>query len=578
MSTSRYFAIVGVVLVLASVMALGVACASSAPTATPVQPQQPAQPVAPTQVTSQATATPVSGVPTATALTPTPTRTLPTATPEATGKPVYGGTIRYALARSFDNFDPAFSLEAGMVSTLYSIFNTMVHYNYDGQIVPELASSWEFSADGKVVTFHLQPGVKFQDGTALDADAVKWNYDRFLDTKSGSARRADLVPPLDKVEVVDKQTVRFTLTAPFRPFLATLSDRPGMMASPTAVQKLNSYSDRNGDFGRKPVGSGPYILKEWVPGSHFALVKNDSYWQKGVPYSEGAYLPIIADKLVQFAMLRTGEMDIMDEMVATDALLAQKISGLKLSTLAGSRFRVIMFRVSKEPWNNKALRAAFAYAQDRKILVNVLYQGLASPAYDPTGPAYGDWFDDTIKVYDYDTQKAKQKLAEAGYPNGFSYEQPCSNNTFETQWCETEQSMLANVGIKMEIRPWNSVSYFSDWGQLKHDGPIISGIFARVDPHINLKRWFHSTGSSNLSSKTGYSNPEVDKLIDEAAIVYDMAKAKQIYNKLQTTMAEDANWIYQVYEIDLYGLRSNLMNFHPRLNRNVNLREMWLAK
>ncbi len=557
----------------------GVACAGTSPTATPIPPAQPAQPQAPTPIpqvpVGQPTAAPA---PTSVSAVPTPTKVLPTATPVASDKPQYGGTLRFALSRGFDNFDPAYQIDVAFRRVLHVVYNSMVQMMPDGTINPEIAKSWSFSPDGKTVTFNLQSGIKFHDGTALDADAVKWTYDRYLDPKVSSPRRSELQPPLSRVEVVDSQTVRFQLTQPFRPLLVSLTVRPGHIASPTAIQKANSYDVPVGDFGRKPVGSGPFVFKEWVPGDHIDVVKNDKYWEKDLPYLDAIRYYIITDRNTVFAMLRTGELDLMEDMIASDVPLANANPNLRMSNLEGFRNLIMYIRVSEKPWDNKALRQAMAYALDRDTMVRVLNQGLADPAYHPIARSHGIWYDPTITTYKYDVQKAKDKVAEAGYAKGFTYTQRCRSEVFELQRCEMMQVMFKAVGIDMQIQPYEPGSYFSDWRARKFNDPVIAGLFSRVDPHLNLNQYFGTKGSSNGTGGLNYSNLAFDKLIEDASGVYDIAKAKDMYKQSLQLMLDDSPAVFLTAEHLFFGTRNTTRNFRPRPDGEPRLRELWLSK
>ena len=561
--------------ILMALFAVSLACQGSAVAPTAVPPMPPEPPVAPT-VAPARTATPVSNAPTPPVqAAPTSTRTLPTATAVVTGRPTYGGSLRYAYSQDFDTLDPAYQLLTPSRRVLYAIFNNLVQMMPDGTVGPELARSWDFSSDGRIVTFRLQNGVKFQDGTSLNAQAVKWNYDRFLDPSVGSPRGKELSPPLQRVETVDDQTVRFNLASAFRPLLATLTIRPGQIASPSAVQKLNSYSDRAGNFGRQPIGSGPYKLKEWISGSHVTVVRNESYWEPGMPYLDSINFYVIPDANVIFAMLRTGEVELMEELRPSDYGIAKANPNIRVVSQPGYRNKVMFVRTNVAPWDNKALRQAFAYALDRKTLVDVLYDGLAKVAYHPIASASGVWVDSTITMYDYDTTKARAKLAEAGYPNGISYVQPCSSEAFATLWCETVQVMLAKVGINMTIKPWTTASYYSDWAAGKFDAPAFSNLVVRVDPHLLLQPYIHSNGPQNYGK---YKNPDFDRLIDEASGIYDVAKAKELYHKALLTMLEDSPLVFSVTEEARFALRSNVRNFAPRPDGEPRVRELWLER
>ncbi len=536
------------------------ACSSAAPTATPAPaPKATATSVAPTAPTSV----------------PTATRIAPTATPDKSKAPQYGGVLTFPITQSVDSPDPAFSTGSGTKRMLYLIFNGLTQQTPAGVISPDLARSWEVSQDGKSVTFQLQKGAKFHDGTPADAAAVKWNYDRYMDKAVGSSRGPELSPPLEKVEVIDDSTVRFSMSTPFRPLLATLSLQAGMIASPTAVQKANSYANRQGEFGRKPVGSGPFVLKEWLPGSYFTVVKNSTYWDTGKPYLDGMNLPIIGDKQIQFAMLRTGEADIMEEVPSESVPLAKANPKVVVIEQKGAGTQALFFRVSAAPFDNKALRQALAYAINKQAVVDTVFSGAAVVAHSIVAPSLGDWFDSTVKQYEFSTAKAKQKLTEAGYPNGFSFKMPCRTGGKDGQTCETLQAVLSQSGINMEIQLYENVAYFTDMASRKHNGPLAGNWSPRPDPGILLKILFYSKGSQN---SWDYKNSDVDNYILEGDTVYDMAKAKELYHKALVQIADDAPIIFLAWWSTFYGYRDNVFNFAPVPDKDIRLRDLWLGK
>ncbi|MBI4283648.1 MAG: ABC transporter substrate-binding protein [Chloroflexi bacterium] len=313
-------------------------------------------------------------------------------------------------------------------------------------------------------------------------------------------------------------------------------------------------------------------------GAYIKVARNENYWQKGLPYLDDIYLPMIPDTSVQFAMLRTGELDVMEDLDSSALDFADRNPQIRIEIAKGSRTRFIWYRLNVAPWDNKPLREAFSYATNRQVLSDVLYQGLATPAYDDISPIYGKFYDPNYKAYDLDTAKAKQKLIEAGYPNGFTYEQPCSSNPFEIQWCETLQSMYRDVGINVQLRLWQAGSYFSDFVSKKHDGPVWSGLSAKITPHLLFSRYIYSTGAGNKPYGRAYANPEVDRLIDEAAKTYDSTKQYQMYRQAAKLVVEDVATTYHVHEPLFWGVRSNVQGFEIYPDTEMRVRFLWLKK
>jgi len=457
---------------------------------------------------------------------------------------------------------------------MHGIFNPLVELAPDSTILPELAESWDISNGGKTVTFNLVKNAKFHDGTKLDANAVKWNFDRSLDPDVNSPRAKNLVPPLEKVEVVDDYTIRFTLAQPSRAFLSLLIQREGMIASPTAVEKMNSYGAHTGDFGGNPVGSGPYKFVRWLIGREVMLEKNPDYWEEGLPYLDGVRFNITEDFSIQFAMLRTGEIDMMNEMRTEDAVKAKSLGGINVVQRAGTRIRWMLFKMDIPPWDNLALREAFAYAMNRQVVLDVVYGGFGLPSYTAVASGYGKFWDSESTMFAYDPEKAKQKLVEAGYPNGFEYTQRHRTRSFEIPWVETVQTFLGDVGIKATLRPHINEGYWTDWVAGDYDTPVLGGLSARSDAHIDFTlRW-----RCGNRYKMAFCNPEVDRLLDQAAATYDQNKAAELYHKISRLVIKELPGIPIVDEATMWGLQDYVKGFNTYLDKQTRVKYIWMDK
>src|SRR5207245_658490 len=240
-----------------------------------------------------------------------------TASPSAGAKAAYGGTLTFALENDPANLDPMLSGLFVDRNIHYAIYDSLVRVDPKGNIIPWRAEKWETSSDGKTVTFTLRTDVKFHDGTSFDADAVKWNIDRYKTTQ-GSLRTADL-GSVDSVTVVDPKTVKFNLKSAFAPLLGALVDRAGMMVSKAVVASAGA------DFTLKPfkAGTGPFILTEPVKGDHYTLEKNSNWWGKDkdgnkLPYLEKITVRPITDADVALTNLRTGNAQVLNRINGKD--------------------------------------------------------------------------------------------------------------------------------------------------------------------------------------------------------------------------------------------------------------------
>ena len=478
----------------------------------------------------------------------------------------------YAHRVQPDTLDPAHTAKADIYETALAVFGRLLQLDKDGVVQPLLAKSWEISPDGTEIKFDLQRGVKFHDGTDFNAQAVKWNFDRLLDPEELSPRKAELGPFIEEVEAADDYTVIFHLFRPYRPLLAVLaSDRPGFLVSPAGVEKYGG--GKGGDFGRNPVGAGPFKFVEWVPDTRIVLEKNEAYWEEGKPYLDGIRIVAVKEPSTRLAMLRTGEVHSIwiTYVRAQDLPLIEANPDLMVIPLVGAQTRGLLFNISKEPFDNKALRQAVAYSLDRQQLVEVGFGGRAQPAYtlEDSGWAHNP----DIRPLYFDLAKAKEKLAEAGYAAGVTIPFGCQGVASALELCEIYQAMMKQAGINADIVQVEPSQMWGSNGALKTVGFKSTGWSHRADPDIRLRWIFHPDGFYNIG---GYNNPEVIRLMDDAVTVYDTAKAKALYDQIQDITAEEAIWVYGVWNEKFAAMRKNVHGYIARTVIGENLQELWL--
>ncbi len=558
------------VLLISTMMVLVIvmACASPQPTATPVPPQPPATPVAPqTSATPTAVTAPTS--PTPVLATATPTRIAPTATPVAVAKPRYGGVLRYVpIALDAVTVDPRYGVARSELPPQILIFRNIVAVGKGWEIVPDLTKSWEFSADGKTVTFRLKEGIKFQDGTDLDANTIKWFFEWQLDPKTGHQQRGTLESAgVQKVDVIDKTTFALQLKNPYRPLLSLLATRSGFVPSPTAINKLGA------DFAKAPVGAGPFSLQEFRPGDYMKVRKVDNYWEKDKPYLDGVLFQNVPDEGVRLAMLRTDETDMIEDITPQLSDIVKRNPSLVLNEFPSDRMYTLAFDVTYSPFDNKALRQAVAYAVDRQKLAQAAFGGAARVAsgYEASG-----WANNPNLTIPFDTQKAKAKLAEAGYPNGITLPIWCPSSSFWTQLCETYQAILSDSNIKLDIKLIPLADRINAWFDGRaHFGPQLRSPIAG-DPGARFRYWFSAETVYN-ARMTRYFNPEVTRLLNEGDSLYDTQKAKAAYDKMQEILVGDVVWTFDVWVTVFTGLNKRVQNWGMIPDLYPRLSEIWLS-
>jgi len=478
--------------------------------------------------------------------------------------PQRGGTLIVGLPSDSKTFDPTFSVQFTERQLLYLVFNTLVRYDVDFSIKPELAESWTIENDGKRIVFKLRAGVKFHDGNDFDAAAVKWNIEHRLDKTVASPQRALLEPIIDTVEVIDATSVAFNLKQRAPGLLALLGERPGFMLSPAAAQKHGQ------DFGNNPVGTGAFIFKQWVKGSHVEVERNPAYWEAGKPYLDKIVLRDISGSVVGAQRLLTGEIDFVGEMSPQEIKQLQGKAGIRLLPITVGRWYSLQWHMYEAPFNNVKLRQAVAHAIDRKRINDIVMDGKGSLVDGPT-PEGLWWFNPNAISYPFDPEKAKALLAEAGYPNGFEYSLSTPQVGVFQQINQLAQEQLAKVGIKVTLEPvaqseWydrlvKRVTNFSPnrWTQ-------------RPDPDGLLYILFHSQGFANT---TGYSNQRVDQLLQEGRNTYDQAQRKRIYDELQAILTKDIPMLSLFYSVEYGALRDNVQGFAWIPDQIPRYRDLW---
>ena len=482
--------------------------------------------------------------------------------------PVRGGTLRVGWIPDGKTLDPHFSVQFSERHVLYLIFNTLVGLDSSFKVVPELARSWQVAPDGKRVTFQLQRGVKFHDGTDFNAEVVKWNIERILDPATKSPQRSQLEPAVAAVTVVDPYTIAFELKKPFAPFLAALAERPGFIVSPTAVKKWGE------SFGQHPVGTGPFRFVDFVQDSRVTLERFDGYWERGKPYVDKVILQVVPDPTVRSTMVRTGEVDIATDVEVKDLPLLQAEPTLRVSEMKPpARWTVLQWQLDKPPFNSKALRQAIALGIDREELKQVFLQGYGEAARGPVTPGLW-WYNPNLKGYGYDPELAKKKLAEAGFPNGFRYKFSVENTPQWVRQAELLQNQLQKINVTMEFELVNTADAYERIVQRKTNWTHTRWT-QRADPHGLFYILFHSKGFAN---STGYNNPRVDELLDRAATIYEPERRKPLYHEAEQLIVEDAPYVWLNYTAEFAVMSRKVQNWAWVPDLIPRFRELWLEK
>ena len=471
-----------------------------------------------------------------------------------------GGTINISLHQDPPKLDPAFSVAFVERHVFQSIFDKLVDLNEKGEIVPMLAEKWTISPDGKKYTFVLRKDVKFHDGTPFNAEAVKFNFERYMENSSS---RKNELKEVEKVLVINDNTIEIDLKKSFSPFLSILTDRAGMMCSPAAVKK---YGD---EFMNHPVGTGPYVFKERVKGSTITLEKNKDYWIKGSPKVDKLVYKIISDANVALLNLKSGQVDITNRFPLNDIGNYANDNKLAIINEPGQGFKGMALNNKIAPFDDQRVRKAISLLIDRETIVKVALSGVGTPGSTAL-PASNFAYSDTDKVVKSDVAKAKALLAEAGKADGFKFKIIIDTDPVSQQVGQLVQKMLKEANIEVELEKTDFGTLLEKARKGDYEAAFV-GWSGRTDPDQNMFDWLVSGSRMNYMS---YKSEEMDKLLNEARTVVDEQKRKDLYSKALNLCLEDSPYIYFYHEHNVFGISKSIKGFQANpdgMIRTVNL-------
>ncbi len=464
--------------------------------------------------------------------------------------PQSGGTLVIGIGADPTILDPMSVLnnEASYIESI--IFDRIVTYK-PGTTVPTggLAESWEFSDDGKIITFHLRRGVKFHDGIPFNADAWIKELDRAMNPNNPNYYRklpgvSSHVPQtfrnVEKYEKVGEYAVRFSMKDPDATLIPTLGRAATGVESPAAVEKWGR------EIIQHPTGTGPFFLEEWVQNDKVTLRANADYWG-GKPYLDRIVFRIIPENSVRLLMLQRGELQLIDGINPSDIETIRKDPRLQIFEQAGLTINGVRLPSSVKPFDDKRVRQAMNYAVNKEEMNKTLYQGVAEAMVAPMPQV--EWGVAALKPFSYDPAKAKELLSDAGYSNGFkavllSYNNPRGYNPVGGKMAVAIQGYLAKIGVQVEIQTLEWGTFLQTVRSGRWNGMSLGGYTGdNGDPDNFLYNLF-SSFTIPVGNSAGYRNGKVDDLLAAAQVVMDTNKRTQYYEAAQKIIWDDAPWIW----------------------------------
>jgi peptide/nickel transport system substrate-binding protein len=425
------------------------------------------------------------------------------------------------------------------------IFNLLVRAKPGlTDIEPDLAESWSVSSDGLVWTFKLRKGVTFHDGTPWNAEAAKFNIDRWADDKNPyhAVKGYDyeywgdfMGPAFKEAKVVDPYTLQLVLKQPNSPLIYNLSIASFAFTSPAALKQYGAQG-----IGQHPVGTGPYKFVEWVRDDHVTMVANPTFFRKGLPKMQRLIMRVIKDNAARFLALKAGEVDAMENPNIDDVTAARADSNLKVGSRPPFSTGWVRFNINSDIFKDKRIRQAVTLAINRKAIVDALYGGFGEVANQHMVPSM--WGRATVPGYPYDSAESKKLLAEASYPNGFSFDlwyMPVSRPYFPNpkEIATAIASDLNKVGIRAHLQSEDWATYLKDRRTNKFQAYMIGWIGDNGDPDDWLGFFYpkHDPNSAELS----YNNQAVFDLINKAKVVTTQAERAKLYAQAEAMVIDD---------------------------------------
>ncbi len=478
--------------------------------------------------------------------------------------PRRGGVIRVGLDADTTGMDPHGASAAVDRHVYQNLYDKLVDINQDLQIVPMLATSWTLSNDGKTYTFKLRPNVVFHDGTPFNAEAVKYNFERMLEP--GSFRRSEIIL-VQKATVVDPLTVQIDLERPSSALLAVLSDRAGMMVSPTAARRLGR------DFGREPVGTGPYKFVERRPQDRTVLERFDRHWDKTAGNVDRIIYRPFTDEQARTANLRAGEVDIINIVPPADIPALRTDARVKLLERLGLGWAGVWVNTGSGALSNRALRQALNATIDRVTLTRVVFGDTAAPANGPFPQGMlGYDAGPNARIPERNLDLARAKLREGGQPNGFTFTLKMPPGRVPQQIAQVIQSMAGEAGIRVNVEIVEFGSLLSQMDTHRYDASLVSWS-GRPDPDGNVYNIFNTGGGFNYSA---YNNPRLDALLDAARILTAPDLRRRAYADALTIMNEDLPYIFIYWPKEYKAMTPKLQGFVHNSDGMIRLRNVWL--
>jgi peptide/nickel transport system substrate-binding protein len=489
-----------------------------------------------------------------------------------------GKTVVVGITADAVILDPPQVLSATDRKYAMNMFDGLVEQELGSfKIAPALAERWEVAKDGLSYTFHLRKGVTFHDGTPFDAEAAAFSLDRVINPENPYNKFGRFIyattrlGQIKSVEAVDKYVLRINLKAPYAPLLDYLAN-DGHIVSPAAIKKHEK------EIGANPVGTGPFKFVRWERGKRLVMERNPNYW-KGPSKIEQLILVPMPEAQARLIALRTGQVDFIEGVPPDNLADLKRDANLAVAEgLSPQVWYVVMNTKRLQPLGDVRVRRALNHAVNKEAIVKDVLKGTGTVAVGPLSPLLAPYAASArdVTVYEYDPEKAKKLLAEAGYAGGFdlTLSVPESGTGMQSplSMATVIQANLAAVGVRAKLQNY-------EWGayqKVRREGDFDMAAFSWTvgigNPDIILYAKFHSTEHASAQhpsyNNSYFADPEVDKALEQTRVELDEAKRVALYKQIQKKITDSADHLWIDHETTLVAMNKRIRNFkiHPQIH------------
>src|SRR5690625_2403646 len=471
-----------------------------------------------------------------------------------------GGDLVVAVASDVVALDPAGSNDIPSFDVQSNIFENLIRHDENMELQPALAESWE-AIDETTWEFKLQQGVTFHDGSDFNAEVVKANIDRVLDPDV-AALAGHLVAMIEEVEIVDDYTVHFITEYPFGSLPSHLAHPTASMISLQQIEEDYAAMEEGKEPGdvinENPIGTGYFQFDEWVPGQYVSLIKNDDYWD-GEAKLDAVTFKVVSEDLTRIAELETGDSHVSNPLSPSDIERVEGVEGLYADRVDSVALGYLGMNMNKEPFDDVRVRQAISMAIDKEQIVDGIYNGAGLTANGPLPPTVFGHHEE-LEGLEYNVDKAKELLAEAGYEDGFSTSVWTNDSREHTDTATNVQAQLAEIGIDVEIEVMELGAYLDEIGNGNHDMFILGWTNVTADADNGLYPLFHSDNQGPSGNRTFIDMPELDEIIESGRLEQDEEERMEIYQEAQEIILEEAPMVFLHHQEYLLGVNENVKN------------------